>query len=57
MWCRPLAGLLSWLVPTARIAKTEKNDLYPEIQAFFDQGATRFCAVLSLPNRKRPWRS
>jgi len=36
-YLRPLAGLLSWLLPTARIAKTEKNDLYPDIQAFFDQ--------------------
>lgn len=43
--CRPLAGLLSWLLPTARIAKTERNDLYPHIQAFFDQGEHHLRAV------------
>lgn len=37
-FCRPLSGLLSWLIPTAKIVKTEKNILFPEIQAFFDEG-------------------
>ena len=36
--CRPLSGFLSWLVPSAKIVKTEKNILFPEIQAFFDKG-------------------
>ncbi len=30
---RPLATLLSWLVPTAAIVATERNVLYPDIQA------------------------
>lgn len=36
-YIRPLSGFLSWLVPSAKIVKTEKNILFPEIQAFFDK--------------------
>lgn len=33
---RPLANLLSWLVPTAAIVATERNTLYHDIQAQWD---------------------
>ena len=32
---RPLANLLSWLVPTAAIVATERNTLYHDIQASY----------------------
>lgn len=32
-YLRPLAGLISWLVPTAPIAATTRNTLYPHLQA------------------------
>ena len=38
--CRPVSGVISWLLPQLQIAKTERNELYPDIQAFFDQGKT-----------------
>lgn len=35
-YIRPIANLLSWLAPTAAIVATEKNVLYPDIQAQWD---------------------
>lgn len=36
--CRPIAGLISRLLPKLQAVKTEKSPLNPEIQAFFDKG-------------------
>ena len=38
-YLRPLAGLISWLAPTAAVAATTRNTLYPHLQA-------RACVVL-----------
>ena len=38
--CRPVSGVISWLLPQLQIAKTERNALYPDIQAHFDQGGS-----------------
>jgi hypothetical protein len=32
-YMRPIANMLSWLAPTAAIVATERNTLYPDIQA------------------------
>ena len=32
-YLRPIAGFVSWLVPTAPIAATTRNTLYPHLQA------------------------
>ena len=41
-YLRPVANLLSRLVPTAAIVATDKNTLYPNIQKIWDNGG---CAV------------
>ena len=54
--CRPISSLLSWLWPTAEVVATDRNTLYPEIQAEWDSGeavprAHRLLLLPSLPLR------
>jgi hypothetical protein len=41
---RPVADLLSWLIPTAAIVATERNTMYPELQECWDKGGWRSSA-------------
>jgi hypothetical protein len=41
-WCRPIAKLVSWLLPMAPIASVNKNPLYPEVQRHFDEDPLNF---------------
>ena len=36
LYLRPIAALLSWLMPTAAIIATDRNTMHPEIQASWD---------------------
>lgn len=40
---RPVADLLSWLIPTAAIVATERNTMYPELQECWDKGGCLGC--------------
>ena len=36
--CRPIAHLISWLIPTWPVVEVNRNTMYPDIQAEWDQG-------------------
>ena len=40
--CRPLAGIVSRLMPMMAVASVNKNTLYPELQQEFDEDPLNF---------------
>ena len=42
IWCRPIAKLISRLLPTLAVAAVNKNTLYPEVQRQFDEDPLNF---------------
>lgn len=42
LYCsRPIAHLISWLIPTWPVVEVNRNTMYPDIQAEWDQGKFR----------------
>lgn len=45
--CRPVAHFMSWLIPTWPVVQVNKNTMYPDIQAEWDQGKSSIvCGLL-----------
>lgn len=47
--CRPVAHFMSWLIPTWPVVQVNKNTMYPDIQAEWDQGKSGTVCGLLIP--------
>ena len=46
--CRPVAHFVSWLIPTWPVVQVNRNTMYPDIQAEWDQGTSLYLCLALL---------